>query len=146
MPDSVLVAHMKLVNKKLKFEVRAEGRDSFHVDYVPPKGDGEGYTSLELLLVSLGTCLGSALRVMIPSKLGSEVQSLSIKASGIRKDTMPTSFFSIELELSLRAPGADRGAVEAIIAAAEARVCPVFDMVKGNVKIETRLLLEEVPA
>jgi len=42
-----------LLNKKAKFSCSADNKPEIIIDYTPPVGDGEGYTSLELLLLEL---------------------------------------------------------------------------------------------
>ncbi len=65
-----------LVNEKVKFECKTPGRESIFVDYTPPAGDGEGFTSLELLLASISTCIGTTARVLIENRLGKKISKL----------------------------------------------------------------------
>ena len=56
-----LTASIKLLNEKLHFEGVVDGNEPVSIDYTPPLGDNLGYTSLELLLLSLSSCMGSAI-------------------------------------------------------------------------------------
>lgn len=49
-----------LVNDKLNFSGIADGNSPISIDYIPPLGDNLGYTSLELLLLSFSSCVGTA--------------------------------------------------------------------------------------
>lgn len=53
-----------LVNNRLQFKGEVTGNSPVMIDYVPPLGDNLGYTSLELLLLSLSSCVGSAFLVV----------------------------------------------------------------------------------
>jgi putative redox protein len=50
-----------LVNDKLNFSGTVEGNSPVSIDYTPPLGDSLGYTSLELLLLSFSSCVGTAM-------------------------------------------------------------------------------------
>jgi len=60
-----LTATVKLINDKLNFSGIADGNESVSIDYIPPFGDNAGYTSLELLLLSLSSCIGSAVLIFL---------------------------------------------------------------------------------
>lgn len=65
-----------LINGKLNFEGIVNGNQSISVDYTPPLGDNLGYTSLELLLLSLSSCAGSAMLVIL-RKMNKLIEGLS---------------------------------------------------------------------
>ena len=129
-----LSADITLINEKLKFECRVENRPAVVVDYVPPAGDGEGITSLELLLMSLATCYGSALKVILSGPMKCHVTALQIRAEGERAQTHPTVFQTITLHVNLSAEGIEDGAVELLATQAE-RICPMYVMLKDSVPI-----------
>ena len=129
-----LSANITLINEKLKFECRVENRPAVVVDYVPPAGDGEGITSLELLLMSLATCYGSALKVILSGPMKCRVRALQITAEGERAQTHPTVFQTITLHVNLSAEGIEDGAVELLTTQAE-RICPMYVMLKDSVPI-----------
>lgn len=51
-----LTASIKLINDKLHFNGSVDGTNIVSIDFIPPLGDNLGYTSLELLLLSLSSC------------------------------------------------------------------------------------------
>ena len=123
-----------LISRKVKFECTSRGNPAVVVDYTPPIGEGEGYTSLELFLISLSTCAGSSVALLLRKK-GYTVQGLTVFASGERRQQHPTCFEIIELQFDIVSPDATSEAVSQVLALSEASVCPVWAMVKGNVKI-----------
>ena len=60
-----LCTSINLINDKLHFMGAVEGNPPVSIDYTPPLGDNLGYTSLELLLLSLSSCIGSSLLVFL---------------------------------------------------------------------------------
>ena len=70
------------------------------MDYFPPVGDGEGYTGLELLLMSLSGCSGTAISILL-QKMNKNVEGLIIHASGVRNEIAPFAFRRIELTFQL---------------------------------------------
>jgi putative redox protein len=77
-----LCATMVLANEKVRFRAAVEGQDPISVDYVPPLGDGQGYTSLELLLISMGSCLGTGIKAIVEGRMKKPIRALSVRASG----------------------------------------------------------------
>ncbi len=132
-----LSAEVTLINERLKFECTVENRPAVIVDYTPPAGDGEGITSLELLLISLATCFGSSLKVVLSHAMKRTVQSLHIKAEGDRAETHPTLFQSISLLVDLQLEQVDTETLQLVTAKAE-QICPVYCMLKGTVPISIR--------
>ena len=141
MDGKYLEASARLINQKVKFGCQVEGKSPIIVDYIPPYGDGEGYTSLELLLLSLSSCFGSTLKIMLNGHLKQEVKALSVQANGIRREEHPTCFESITLKLEIDAPGLEAEALEKTIQRAKDTLCPVWGMLKNNVDIHTDYIL-----
>ena len=63
--SKTLTSSITLINEKLHFEGKADGNYPISIDYTPPLGDNLGYTSLELFLLSLSSCIGSAILVVL---------------------------------------------------------------------------------
>ena len=137
MNHNYLEASVRLINQKAKFECLVDGKEPIIVDYTPPLGDGEGYTSLELLLLSLASCFGSTVKFLINGHLKKQVDGLKVTASGTRREEHPTSFESIRLELELNASDIEPEELEKTIQFAKDAICPVWAMVKNNVEIIT---------
>ena len=131
-----LEARITLINNKLHFNGEVEGNELISIDYIPPIGDGLGYTSLELLLLSLSSCLGSALLTFL-RRMQKNIGGFEIKAMGVRNTEHPTGFKSITLQILINSNNTAEPEVEKLIKMAEDTYCPVWAMVKGNVEVKT---------
>lgn len=132
-----LKASVKLVNQKLNFTGTVEGNPAVSIDYIPPYGDNLGYTSLELLLLSLSSCLGSAVLLFL-RRMNKTIVSFEIHATGLRREIHPTGFQTIQMELVVNSPDIALPEMEKLVKMAEETYCPVWAMLKGNVKIEVK--------
>lgn len=126
---------IKLVNNKLHFMGSVGDNDPISIDYIAPLGDDLGYTSLELLLLSLSSCLGSAMLTFL-RRMNKTITGFEIQAKGYRKEEHPTGFKSIHLDLNLTSPDISEEDVKKVINLAEEKYCPVWSMIKGNTTIE----------
>lgn len=133
-PVVPLTASINLVNDKLHFVGQSGIHPSIDLDYVPPLGDNLGYTPLELFLVSLSTCAASAVLVLL-RKMGKTITGLEVKAHGVRRDQHPTAFETITLHFLLQSSDTDRATFDKVIAMSEESICPVWAMIKNNVKV-----------
>lgn len=131
-----LEARLTLINNKLHFSGEVGGNQPISIDYIPPIGDGLGYTSLELLLLSLSSCLGSALLTFL-RRMQKDIVGFEIKANGVRNTEHPTGFKTITLEILINSNNTTEAEVEKVIKMAEETYCPVWAMVKGNVEVKT---------
>ncbi len=129
-----LTASISLLNEKLHFEGNVDGNKPISIDYITPLGDNLGYTSLELLLLSLSSCIGSSILVFL-RKTKKTITGLEIKATGIRKEEHPTGFKTIILVIYLKSTNTATEELEKVIKLAEEAYCPVWSMLKGNVEI-----------
>jgi putative redox protein len=136
-----LEAKLVLLNNKLHFNGTVEGNQPISIDYIPPIGDGLGYTSLELLLLSFASCLGSALLTFL-RRMQKNITGFEIKANGVRNTEHPTGFKTITLEIIIKSDNTTEVEVIKLIKMAEETYCPVWAMVKGNVKIETVVVIQ----
>lgn len=131
-----LTATVRLVNDKLHFEGIADKNDPVSIDYTPPLGDNLGYTSLELLLLSLSSCVGSAVLTFL-RKMKKDIRACEISARGIRRTTHPTGFSTIELRINLTSANTAAEDLQKVLMLSEETYCPVWAMLKGNVEIKT---------
>lgn len=136
-----LTASVKLVNDRLHFSGTVEGNSPVSIDYIPPLGDNLGYTSLELLLLSLSTCLGTAVLVFL-RKMQKSITEFEISANGIRNEEHPTGFKTIVLDIYLKSKDANEGDLNKVIALSEDKYCPVWAMLKGNVQVTVRYTID----
>lgn len=129
-------ATVVLVDNKVHFQGNTRGCSSVDIDYPPPYGEGTGYTSLELFLISLASCSGTSILVLL-RKMGNTINGLKVHASGIRRDKHPTCFESINLRFEISSENADELSVKKAIAISEESFCPVWAMIKNNVTVTT---------
>jgi putative redox protein len=134
MADSMLETHVTLVNERVRFSGTARNNPGVFMDYFPPIGEGEGYTGLEMLLLSLSCCSSTAIKVLL-QKMNKKVDGLSVDATGKRRETAPYEFTRIDLEFTLTSPDTNAEELGKILKLAESSMCPVWAMIKGNAEI-----------
>lgn len=130
-----VTATVKLINDKLNFSGIVMGNSPVSIDYIPPLGDNLGYTSLELLLLSLSSCLGSAMLLFL-RRMQKAISGFEITATGLRNQDHPTGFKSILMTIHLKSSDASEADLKKVAALAEEKYCPVWSMIKGNVIID----------
>jgi putative redox protein len=140
--SKVLHASVKLVNDRLKFAGLVENNEPVAIDYIAPLGDNSGYTSLELLLLSLNSCVGSAVLTFL-RKMKKTITGCEIHATGLRNEDHPTGFKHISLNISIYSPDVTAAEMNKVIQMSEDKYCPVWAMLKGNVDIEIKYAISE---
>ncbi len=130
-----LYATVSLINDKLNFRGIVEGKEPVSIDYVSPLGDDLGYTSLELLLLSLSSCLASTTLSFL-RKMKKTIKGFEIHSKGVRREEHPTGFKIIIMEFKLKSPDTTKEELSRAIELSEETYCPVWAMLKGNVEIE----------
>lgn len=128
-----LKSSITLINGKLQFKGNVDGNAPLLIDYIPPLGDNMGYTSLELLLLSLSSCAGTAILVIL-RKMQKTIKTFEISSSGIRKQEHPTGFKNINLDIKIGCADLSSNEMEKVLTGIEG-ICPVLSMLKGNVDI-----------
>jgi putative redox protein len=143
MSSNTLSKTVELLDGKFKFSGAARNDDKLTIDYFPPYGGGEGSTSLELLLISLSTCVGYSVGMLI-RKMNKEIKSFQIIAFGERREEHPTCFKKINLQFNMITDAEDKE-LEKAMTLSEEKYCPVWAMIKNNVevKIDYKLLEHE---
>ena len=129
-----LNATICLINDKLNFSGVVGENISISIDYTPPLGDNLGYTSLELLLLSLSSCLGSSVLTFL-RKMRKTITGCEIHSRGIRRDEHPTCFKTIFLVIDLKSSDTSEDDLTKVLKLSEETYCPVWAMLKGNVEI-----------
>jgi putative redox protein len=130
-----LNATVRLINDKLNFIGTVVENAPVSIDYIAPLGDNLGYTSLELLLLSLTSCIGSAILTFL-RKMNKTITGCEIHANGIRKEEHPTGFKNILVEINLISPDVTEPDMIKVISLAEDKYCPVWSMLKGSTIVE----------
>ncbi|OQA49320.1 MAG: hypothetical protein BWY47_00767 [Bacteroidetes bacterium ADurb.Bin302] len=129
-----LTTSINLLNEKLHFEGKVNGNDPISIDYIPPLGENLGYTSLELFLFSLSSCLGSSVLIFL-RRMRKTISGFEIIGTGIRKEEHPTGFKTITLQLIIKSPDVSADDLDKVIKLSKDTFCPVWSMIKGNVDI-----------
>jgi putative redox protein len=133
-----LAVTLRLVNQKVQFSGSARSLPAVSADYFPPLGDGQGYTGLELLLLSLAVCSATSIVAML-RRMKKTVVDFRVNASGIRREQPPTSFCRIDLAFMLVSPDAAEADLQKAVQLAEGTYCPVWAMLKNNVEIASEI-------
>jgi putative redox protein len=131
---AVLNTEIKLVNDKIHFIGKTKTNDPISIDYASPIGDDLGYTSLELFMLSLSSCIGSSLALLL-RKMNKTVSGLEISAQGVRRNQHPTSFEKITLDIVFVSDDITTQSVDRALALSEDSICPVWAMIKNSVKV-----------
>ncbi len=129
--SKTLTTSIQLLNEKLHFEGMAEGNSPISIDYTPPLGDNLGYTSLELFLLSLSSCAGSAILVLL-RKMNKHIHQFEIASVGNRKENHPTGFSHINLQVNVKAENLSTSEMEKAIGMIES-ICPVLSMLDKSI-------------
>jgi putative redox protein len=132
-------ASLALVNDRLHFKGMADQNQPVSIDYTPPLGDNLGYTSLELLLLSLSSCIGSSVLTLL-RKMRKTITRFEIDSRGIRRQEHPTAFKTIILDIKIISPDATSDDIRKVISLSEETYCPVWSMMKGNVEVLINIL------
>jgi putative redox protein len=132
-----LNAFIKSKNDKLNFEGIVEGNEPISIDYIPPLGDNLGYTSLELFLLSLSSCLASSILPFL-RRMGKTINGFEAISKGIRNTEHPTCFKEIFIDIKLHSPDTGKEELEKVIKLSEDTYCPVWAMIKGNVDVKIK--------
>jgi uncharacterized OsmC-like protein len=131
-------------NLKGKMNLKGKGHTPFTVsiDYPPPLGEDQGFTSLELLMVSLASCSCHTIQYLI-ERSGAHVTKIGASAIGHRRaDEHPTVLTKIELNYALSGERLCSEVVESAIRTAEDKMCPVWAMLKDKVEIHWKYAVE----
>jgi putative redox protein len=129
-----LAVSLKLENQKVQFSGTARSLPPVSADYFPPLGDAQGYTGLELLLLSLAACSATSVVAML-RRMKKTVTAFRVNASGIRREQHPTSFIRIALDFILTSPDAVAADLEKAAQLSAETYCPVWAMLKQSVEI-----------
>ncbi len=139
--SKTLTTTLRLLNEKLHFEGKVEGNNPISIDYTPPLGDNLGYTSLELFLLSLSSCAGSAILVLL-RKMNKQIDQFEIYSVGERKETHPTGFASITMQVNIKAKNIQPDEMQKVLGMIES-ICPVLSMLDKNIKTTINFNINE---
>ena len=138
MADHFEQVAVDLTNDKVQFTGVSPSNPDRPVvfDFRPPLGDGDGYNGLELLLMSFSGCSGTTILYLLRS-MGKTVSGVKVNAKGLRREQLPIKFEKIFIEFVVSSKDAKDPDVQKAILLAEQSICPVWQMIKGNVEVVT---------
>lgn len=134
-----LTVKLKTIDGKVKFSAAARENPEVVIDYFAPLGTGNGYTSLELLMASFGTCVGTVLLSLFRNKMKKTIESMSAEVYGEQRNTHPKSLETMSLLIKIVSNDLTKTEAEETLKIAEDKLCPVWAMIKGNVTIHTEI-------
>jgi putative redox protein len=121
-----------------------DGTHTVTMDYPATGDDGArlaGLTPLRMLLASLAACSVNSLAALL-RKMDQPVASVAVDARGSRRDEHPTVITGISLDFVVRGTNVDASAVEKALALSEAKICPVWAMLKPGTPITATWRIE----
>lgn len=133
-----LEVNVDLVNQKVQFSVVSNLNPDkpIMMDYFPPLGDSQGYTGLEVLLMSFAGCSSTAI-VALLRKMRKNIKVFKVTASATRREQPPTSFDKIHLNFVITSDDIIEADMDKVIKLSEESVCPVWAMIRNNVEVTT---------
>ncbi len=135
---------LKSLDDKVMFGATARSNPQVVIDYFPPVGTGQGYTSLELLMASFGSCISTALLTLLRYRLQKTVKGISVEMEGEVSENHPKKLDRIHTVLHIES-GATTDLtdqqVQQMLKVAEDSICPVWAMLKGNVEIDITTII-----
>lgn len=143
MGDHKTEIELNLINDKVKFLGRAGVNQNIVIDYIPPFGNGEGYTALELFLLSFASCLSTTILALIKKELQKEIISFKVSGRGIRKTEHPKDFSEIYFEYFIVSNDLTETEFRNMAVLAETKYCPVWSMLNENVKVNIEARIEK---
>lgn len=143
MNNGQLEISLSLTNEKVQFVGVSQTNSNNPVtfDYLPPIGDGKGYRGLDLLILSFGGCVSTAI-VCILRKMGKSISGYKMNLKGVKRE-QPLSLEKICFEIVLESQDLEDSDVQKAITVAE-QISPVWLAIKNNVEIisEYRIITE----
>jgi len=129
-----LTVNIQLTNQKVHFTAISESHPeiTLPVDFTPPLGDGEGLTGIEMLLLSFGGCISTAV-VLLLRRTGKKIASYSAKVTGERNER-PLYLKKILFEVDIQSEDITPEEIEEVLKQAE-QISPAWLAMKNNVEI-----------
>ncbi|MDQ0360446.1 OsmC family protein [Breznakia pachnodae] len=127
---------LKTIDDKAMFSATARDNPELIIDYFPPVGTGNGYTSLELLMASFASCVSTTILSLLRHKMQKTVDGISINVNGTVRERHPKALEHMHVDLNIKANNLSEDDVQHALKISEESFCPVWSMIKGNVTID----------
>lgn len=130
---------LDLIDEKVKFKLVAQGNPEGPVvmDYPPPLGSGEGYTGIDMLVMSFAGCVSTAILGLLKRK-GKHVGFYAMEATGIKHEE-PLYLEAIRFTAKVGGEEITEGDLAEVLALAE-KISPAWIALRGNVDIDGEIL------
>lgn len=138
-----LTINLKTIDEKTMFSATARENPEVIIDYFPPIGTGKGYTSLELLMISFGSCISSTLLSLLRYRMKKKVDGVVVEVQGTVREEHPRALQNILLNLNFKSKELSKDEVMEVLKAAKDKMCPVWSMIKGNVDVDVNIEISE---
>ena len=139
----ILTVKLQSLDDKAMFGATARDNPQIVVDYFPPVGTGQGYTSLELLMASFGSCVSTTLLTLLRHRMQKTVEGITTHVLGEVRDNHPKALARMNVTLEIKAKDLSEPEVRQALKVAEDTVCPVWAMLKGNVEIDISIKINQ---
>ena len=136
---NTLIAKLETIDDKVMFRAAARENPEIVIDYFPPIGTGKGYTSLEVFMISFGSCLGATLLTLLRYRMKKTIEGLSAEMTGTVNEEHPKALTHILLLLKIRSKNLTEAEVQEALKITEDTMCPVWAMIKGNVTVDVKI-------
>lgn len=141
----ILKTRIRSTNDKIQFLAESDRYAPLTIDYATPIGDDAGYSPLELILISLSSCLAASTRIVLTVHLHKTVHAMMVEARGQRRGEHPSSFNRIDLRMTV-VVDMDPAELQRVVLGAAERICPVYHLLKGNVDMAIEAIpVEAIP-
>jgi putative redox protein len=131
-----------VLDENIRMTGKGHTEHEVKIDYIPPFGEDKGFMSTELLLISLSSCSGHCILLLL-RQMKKSVAGLEILGKGNRREEHPTVFTDIELDYRFKGGDLDEAAVEKAIHMTKETLCPVWAMLKDSVEISWKYSIAE---
>ncbi len=140
---NTLAVKIQSIDDKVMFSATARENPEVVIDYFPPIGTGKGYTSLELLMASFGSCVSTALLTLLRYRMKKQVNGISVEMKGTVREEHPKALQHILLALKIKAKDLLEAEAREALQIAEDKMCPVWSMIKGNVEVDIEIEISD---
>lgn len=134
---------MQTIDEKTMFSAKARENPEIIIDYFPPIGSGNGYTSLELFMASFGSCVSSTLLSLLRYRKKKKVDGVVVEVQGTVREEHPKAIQHILLNLTFKSKELSKDEALEVLKVAEDKMCPVWSMIKGNVNVDVNIEISE---
>lgn len=136
---NTLEATLHSTDQKMAYEATNKKDDVIKIDYFKPYGNGDGYTSLELFLISLGSCILATTAALI-RKEQYTVKTVGCRVKGIRRTQHPLSFQTIEIDIKMET-NAKIDYINNMLALSKNKICPVWNMIHPDINVKINVIV-----